>query len=76
MSLVPVFEIGVWNAWIFTVLLFLSLIPARLMNRESLNKFNELSTKVKLPIGAILASEEDLKGSGLYSYEPFFGMRE
>ena len=41
MSLVPAFEIGVWNAWIFTVLSFLSLIPAQLMNRESLNKFNE-----------------------------------
>ena len=41
MSLIPVFEIGVWNAWIFTVLSFLSLIPSQLMNKEALKKFNE-----------------------------------
>jgi len=41
MSLIPAFEIGVWNAWIFTVLLFSSMMPAQLMNKESVNKFNE-----------------------------------
>ena len=41
MSLIPAFEIGVWNAWIFTVLSFLSLIPSQLMNKEAIKKFNE-----------------------------------
>lgn len=41
MSLIPAFEIGVWNAWIFTVLLFSSMMPAQAMNKESLKKFNE-----------------------------------
>ncbi len=41
MSLIPAFEIGVWNAWIFTVLSFLSLIPSQLMNKEAIKKFND-----------------------------------
>ncbi|MBA7637794.1 hypothetical protein ES703_45443 [subsurface metagenome] len=41
MSLIPAFDIGVWNAWIFTVLSFLSLIPSQLMNKEGIKKFNE-----------------------------------
>ena len=36
MSLVPVFEIGVWNAWILWVLQFLSMIiPNFFMSEEA-----------------------------------------
>jgi isoprenylcysteine carboxyl methyltransferase (ICMT) family protein YpbQ len=41
MSLAPAFEIGVWNAWIFILLMFLTYIPAQLINKEALNKVNE-----------------------------------
>jgi protein-S-isoprenylcysteine O-methyltransferase Ste14 len=41
MSLVPTWDIGVWNAWIFMVLLFLSFIPIQLMKKEAQIKFNE-----------------------------------
>jgi len=40
MSLIPAFEIGIWNAWIFIVLLFLSFIPTQMMKKEAQNKFN------------------------------------
>jgi protein-S-isoprenylcysteine O-methyltransferase Ste14 len=40
MSLMPAFEIGTWNAWIFMVLLFLSFIPMQMMKKEAQNKFN------------------------------------
>jgi protein-S-isoprenylcysteine O-methyltransferase Ste14 len=36
MSLIPVFEIGVWNAWIFWALMFLSMIiPDLFMSKEA-----------------------------------------
>ena len=38
MSLVPPFQIGVWNAWILMVLLFLAYIPGRLINKEAMSK--------------------------------------
>lgn len=40
MSLIPAFEIGVWNAWIFWVLMFLAMIiPDLFMSKEAkLNK--------------------------------------
>jgi protein-S-isoprenylcysteine O-methyltransferase Ste14 len=40
MSLTPAFDIGVWNAWIFMVLLFLSFIPIQMMKKEAQTKFN------------------------------------
>jgi len=40
MSAVPAFEIGLWNAWIFMVLLFLSFIPTQMMKKEAQVKFN------------------------------------
>jgi protein-S-isoprenylcysteine O-methyltransferase Ste14 len=40
MSAIPAFEIGVWNAWIFMVLLFFSFIPTQMMKKEAQNKFN------------------------------------
>jgi protein-S-isoprenylcysteine O-methyltransferase Ste14 len=40
MSAVPTFEIGVWNAWIFMFLLFLSFIPTQMMKKEAQDKFN------------------------------------
>jgi len=40
MPLIPAFQIGVWNAWIFTVLLFLSLIPTQMIKKEAQDKFN------------------------------------
>jgi protein-S-isoprenylcysteine O-methyltransferase Ste14 len=40
MSLTPAFDIGVWNAWIFMVLLFLSFIPTQMMKKEAQTKFN------------------------------------
>ena len=40
MSLIPVFEIGLWNAWIIIVLGFLSgPIPISLINKEAIKKF-------------------------------------
>ena len=41
MSLVPAFEIGVWNAWILIILMFLTYVPGQLINKEALNKINE-----------------------------------
>ena len=38
MSVVPAFQIGVWNAWILMVLLFLAYIPGRLINKEAMSK--------------------------------------
>ena len=35
MSLIPAFEIGIWNAWILQVLFFLTLIvPELVMSKE------------------------------------------
>ena len=41
MSLIPAFEIGVWNAWIFILLMFFTYIPGQMINKEALNKVNE-----------------------------------
>ncbi len=41
MSLVPACEIGIWNAWILMIFLFLTYIPGNLINKEALNKVNE-----------------------------------
>jgi protein-S-isoprenylcysteine O-methyltransferase Ste14 len=42
MSVVPTFEIGVWNAWIFMVLLFLpTILIQMMMTKEAQTKFNE-----------------------------------
>jgi protein-S-isoprenylcysteine O-methyltransferase Ste14 len=41
MSLVPAFDIGIWNAWILMVLLLLTYVPGQLINKEALNKVNE-----------------------------------
>jgi protein-S-isoprenylcysteine O-methyltransferase Ste14 len=41
MSAVPIFEIGVWNAWIFMVLLFLPTILIQMMTKEAQTKFNQ-----------------------------------
>ena len=41
MSLVPAFEIGIWNAWILTLFMFLTYIPGQLINKEAMNKINE-----------------------------------
>jgi len=41
MSLVPAFDIGIWNAWILMVLMFITYIPGQLMNKEAMNKVNE-----------------------------------
>ena len=41
MSLIPAFEIGIWNAWILMIFLFLTYVPGQLINKEALNKVNE-----------------------------------
>jgi protein-S-isoprenylcysteine O-methyltransferase Ste14 len=42
MSLTPAFDVGVWNAWIFMVLLFLPTILTQIMmTKEAQTKFNE-----------------------------------
>lgn len=41
MSLVPAFEIGIWNAWIITLSMLLTYIPGQLINKEAMNKVNE-----------------------------------
>jgi protein-S-isoprenylcysteine O-methyltransferase Ste14 len=41
MSLVPAFDIGIWNAWILMVVLLLTYVPGQLINKEALNKVNE-----------------------------------
>jgi protein-S-isoprenylcysteine O-methyltransferase Ste14 len=41
MSLVPAFDIGIWNAWILMLLMLLTYIPGQLINKEALNKVNE-----------------------------------
>ena len=41
MSLIPAFEVGVWNAWILILLMFLTYFPGQLINKEALSKINE-----------------------------------
>jgi len=41
MSLIPAFEIGVWNAWIFMLLIFAPFLLGLLINKEAMNKLNE-----------------------------------
>jgi protein-S-isoprenylcysteine O-methyltransferase Ste14 len=41
MSVMPPFEIGICNAWIFIALLFFTYIPGQMINKEALNKVNE-----------------------------------
>ena len=41
MSTIPPFEIGMWNAWIIILFLFLSYIPGQLINKEALKKVTE-----------------------------------
>ena len=38
MSLIPVFEIGLWNAWVFVVPMFIILFIGIIINKE---KFEE-----------------------------------
>ena len=40
MALIPAFEIGLWNAWILMIFLFLTYVPGQLINKEALNKVN------------------------------------
>jgi protein-S-isoprenylcysteine O-methyltransferase Ste14 len=41
MSLIPAFDIGLWNAWILMLLMFLTYVPGQLINKEAMNKVNE-----------------------------------
>ena len=41
MTLVPAFEIGVWNAWILILIMFLTYVLGQLINKEAMNKVNE-----------------------------------
>jgi len=41
MSLIPAFDIGLWNAWILILLMFLTYVPGQLINKEAMNKVNE-----------------------------------
>jgi protein-S-isoprenylcysteine O-methyltransferase Ste14 len=41
MPLVPAFDIGIWNAWILIILMFLTYVPGQLINKEAMNKINE-----------------------------------
>jgi protein-S-isoprenylcysteine O-methyltransferase Ste14 len=38
MSLMPAFELGLWNAWIFTIWLLLQILAIRLFNKEVYKK--------------------------------------
>lgn len=40
MSLVPAFELGLWNAWIFTIfIIFVYYVPGNLINKKAMKKF-------------------------------------
>ena len=39
MSLMPAFELGLWNAWILSVSNLLIDIPGYLINKEAMKKF-------------------------------------
>lgn len=41
MSLVPAFDIGIWNAWILMLLTLLTYVPLQLINKEAMKKVNE-----------------------------------
>ena len=41
MSLVPAFDIGIWNAWILILFTLLTYVPGQLINKEALNKVDE-----------------------------------
>ena len=45
MSLIPAFEIGVWNAWIFMLYYILTLPIMRLINKEALDKSDVAAPK-------------------------------
>ena len=44
MSLMPAFEIGIWNAWILLVLFFLTLIVPNLLMSEEGKKRTKRAT--------------------------------
>ena len=41
MTMIPAFDIGIWNAWILILLMFLAYVPGQLINKEALSKVNE-----------------------------------
>jgi protein-S-isoprenylcysteine O-methyltransferase Ste14 len=41
MSLVPAFDIGIWNAWILILFTLLTYVPGQLINKEALKKVDE-----------------------------------
>ena len=49
MTLVPAFEIGVWNAWILILIMFLTYVLGQLINKEAMNKVNEGWASEKWP---------------------------
>ena len=47
MSLIPVFEIGVWNAWIFMIWSWVDMIALRLVGKEVYQRASGLSSEMK-----------------------------
>jgi protein-S-isoprenylcysteine O-methyltransferase Ste14 len=41
MTLVPAFDIGIWNAWILILFTLLTYVPGQLINKEALKKVDE-----------------------------------
>ncbi len=43
MSLIPVFEIGIWNAWIFTVIILLPVVLIPMVNKKAYKRLSNPS---------------------------------
>ena len=47
MSLVPAFQIGIWNAWIFMIWLWVGMLAMRLVGKEVCQRASGLSSEMK-----------------------------
>ena len=55
MSLVPAFEIGMWNAWLFTIWLLIQTLAIRLLSKEVYQKAGQTPDMKPSQIGKIIS---------------------
>jgi len=65
MSLIPDFEIGLWNAWIFMILYFLTYVPGFILNKKAMKDlgttppYNKTEKRIWTIVKAIYAIAAD-----------------
>ena len=48
MLLIPAFELGIWNAWIFEVLSITTIIPGYLIDKKAMKRFQVVPSYNKI----------------------------